>query len=128
MNINELTSSLYGANVRNINSNAYISKALGKSEHSEGTSEKFSDILSSFALSGDVDELTDSIKEIENGLDDENADSSAINKSNVMNILTDAEIAKEYLESKSGRNLIVSMAQNTIASIIAGNNGGDNNE
>lgn len=128
MNITELTSSLYGTNVRNINASGYASKVLNKTDKATNASDSFENILSSYALSGDADDLMDGINEVKqslDSLDEENTDNDAVNKSNVMNILTDAHVAKEYLESKSGRNLIVSMVENQIASIIAGN---DQNE
>lgn len=44
------------------------------------------------------------------------------NDPNVMSILTDADKAKEYLSSQSGRQLILDMAKNEIAGIITGSN------
>lgn len=132
MNVNELTSSLYGANMhstRNIGATGYTHKLLNKEGKAEGVSESFSDILSSYALSDNPEDIEDVVNGIQNSIksldEEDNSDSEGVNKGNVMNILTDAHVAKEYLESQSGRNLIVSMAQNQIASIIAGNN---NNE
>lgn len=42
-------------------------------------------------------------------------------KLDVMSILTDAEKAKEYLSSQSGRQVLARMAENQIAGIITGN-------
>lgn len=123
MNINELTSNVYGTNIRNIHNSNYAVRKNEQTGSAEST-QKFADILSDFALSGDTDDLADSIKEMQESLGEEEKDT--VDKSNVMNILTDAEIAKEYLESKTGRNLIISMVENEIAGIISGSNTDDN--
>lgn len=124
MNINELAINTYGSgasSIKSIQSTGYV-KPLKSAENSTKT-ENFSDILESYALSGDTDELIDSVKELQ--LEIEESRSDNVNKSDVMNILTDAHLAKEYMESTSGRNLIVSMIDNQIASIVSGNDKDD---
>lgn len=118
MNVNELTANLYGnygTEIRNIKSSIYSKKDAASEAGS--VTESFSDILSSYALSEDTDDLVDRIDELKSSLDEEDKDN--VDKSDVMNILTDVELAKEYLESKTGRNLIISMVENDIASIIS---------
>lgn len=119
MNINELSSSMYGNSIRSIQASGYDQKLIKKTGEESEKTESFEDILSSYALSGDTDDLAESIKNLSEEL--KSSESSSADKSDVMSIITDAHIAKEYLESKSGRNLIVSMAENSIASIVAGN-------
>ncbi len=107
MNINELTNSIYSSeagSVSGIKKAEDILKENVISESEKETVKDFAEILSSC---------------IQNNNDDDN-------NSNVMNILLDAQTSKEYLESKSGRNLIISMAENSISSIITGNNDNDN--
>lgn len=116
MNINELTSSIYGTNIGNIQFTQNSKKITDKD--SIPVSDSFADILSSYASSGDIDanEISELVNELEGSSLDIETDSN-----NITSILTDAHKAKEYLSSQTGRNLIISMVDNQIASIVSSN-------
>lgn len=120
MNVNELSSSLYGYQIGNMSLNQNSNKIVHAEAVKTASGQSFSDILSEYAINGDSDSLdVDTLKnELLESTEETNNSS---NTSDVMNILTDAEKAKEYLSSKSGMSLITSMIENNIASIISGN-------
>lgn len=117
MNINELTSSIYGTNIGNVQMTQNTRKVTDKT--TSEVNDSFANILSSYAINGesDIDEIQELVEEITDVTNlNEQADSN-----NLTDILTDAHKAQEYLNSKTGRNLLISMAENQIASIISNN-------
>ena len=122
MNVNELTSSIYGYQIGNHSINNNIKSLATKEETTTVDGQSFDDVLNAYALGeGDQDDLINAVKDYaDNTLKDDNSDKDKT--ADVMNILTDAELAKEYLSSKTGINVITSMIENEVASIISGNN------
>lgn len=139
MNINELSAHVHNNQFSQSHNSNHVHNHFASHEHVSSlshvkaqrnvenatttTSEKFEDILSSFTMSDNTEELSSKISELQKSLDVKNSENTdSVDKSDVMNILNDATLAKEYLENKTGRNLIVSMAQNQIAGIVSGSN------
>ena len=103
-----------------LNLNSDISSIMNSSDSSSLTdsfTESLSDTLSAQNLNRDtLEQLQDLAKSLTSDAmesDEETPD--------VMSILTDAEKAKEYLSSQSGRQVLARMAENQIAGIITGN-------
>lgn len=72
----------------------------------------------SFKISEDTD--TSEFADILTKIMDKDEDSE-ITSSDITSILLDSVKAKEYLENTSGRQLLISMSENSIAGIITGN-------
>lgn len=150
MNISELSASVYGTKHANVHSIASAASMHNNKVQNDTTiNNQFSNILAGYVNPSDmvtdiksddtltqissvlkdtlssseltpelieqIDDLTDSISALTYEQDEEN------NSMDVMSILTDAEKAKEYLSSKSGRQVIANMMDNQIAGIITGN-------
>lgn len=120
MNVNELTSHIYGTTASNL-TKANSTKIINNETASTTVNkETFAEILSSYSIEDtDVNELA---TELADAVNNKKTDSDNTNNHTVNDILLDVALAKEYLESQSGRQLIVSMAENSIANIISGNN------
>ena len=122
MNVTELAASIYNTNVSGL-SGINSEKVLGTDNKKENTVKSFEQILSSVTKNQDNEIPATDTEALEEMLDEIiSDDDDKIIPNSTTEILTDAQLAKEYLESRSGRNLIVSMAENEIAGIISGNN------
>lgn len=122
MNVNELASSIHHTPYSEISVSLSNASKLLNTENTASTatqkfSDIFSDILSGYKEDGDSDKLISAIENLTKSIDSLKA--TTHNDTDLMSILTDQEKAKEYLSSQSGRELIIEMAQNSIASIIS---------
>lgn len=122
MNVNELASSIHHTPYSEIsvslsNANKLLTTENTASTTAQKFSDIFSDILSGYTEDGDSDKLISAIENLTKSIDSLKATTQK--DTDLMSILTDQEKAKEYLSSQSGRELIIEMAQNSIASIIS---------
>lgn len=117
MNVNELASSVYGNYQTNINKSSLAKMQAAQSADTAS----FSDLLTSMITEGetDVDKIREEISSLSDSLLDKSTDTDS-DSVKVLDLLTDAEKAKEYLSSSSGRNLLLAMAQREISSIVTG--------
>lgn len=91
--------------------------SLESSAMTDSLSEALSNTLSAQDLSRDtLEQLQDLAESLTSGAMDRDDKAP-----DVMSILTDAEKAKEYLSSQSGRQVLARMAENQIAGIVTGN-------
>ncbi len=116
MNVNELASSVYGNYQTTLNKTSLLKL---KQNAEEADTESFADVLTGLVTekSADVASISDSVKEIADGLlslTEEDDDDST----KVIDLLSDAKKAQEYLSSQSGKNLLFAMAEREISSIV----------
>ena len=122
MNVNELVGSIHHTPYSDIsvslaNANNILTTENTASTVTQKFSDIFSDILSGYAEDGDSDKLISAIQDLTKSID--SLKTTNEKDTDIMSILTDQEKAREYLSSQAGRELIVEMAQNSIASIIS---------
>lgn len=129
MHVNELAGAIHHTHYpQHVVSLPHMSRQITASAQETETDSKtreFSEILSGYISDTEnegneelltaIQDLADSIESLKTKKYDEQ-------ETNVMSILTDQERAKEYLSHQSGRDLIVKMAENSIAGIISGAN------
>lgn len=118
MNINELSSMVHGTSQINTLGNYATSQANQKSITTI-SEESFENIFKTVLSEEDVDttKLSEEATKIKEAIYDI-ASSKEVDTSDVISILTDAEKAKEYLSSASGRELILAMSENLVSDII----------
>ena len=109
MNITELTNNVYRSDISSLKSIESISPQSIQSLDTDVIIESFEDVLE---------------EKLNSNSTNDNEKNTIAQTSDLNSILLDASSAKEYLESKTGRQLLVSMAENSIAQIITG---ADNN-
>lgn len=127
MNVNELAGAIHHTHYpQHAVSLPHMSRRISESSQTSETDTKtreFSAILSDYiADTEDIDnkELLTAIQDLADSIDSLKKDRYDRQETDVMSILTDQEKAKEYLSHQSGRELIINMAENSIAGIISG--------
>ncbi len=129
MNVNELAGTIHHTHyAKHAVSLPHTSRQITESTQETETNPKtkeFSDILSGYisdAANEDNKEILTAIKELADSIESLKTKNYNQQETDVMSILTDREKAREYLSHQSGRQLIIDMAENSIASIISGTN------
>ena len=129
MNINELAGTIHHTHYpQHVVSLPHMSRQISASQTETETDTKtreFSKILSDYISDteqGDSEELLTAIQDLADSIESLKTQRYDQQETDVMSILTDQERAKEYLSHQSGRQLLVNMAENSIASIISGTN------
>lgn len=129
MNVNELAGTIHHTHyAKHAVSLPHTSRQITESTQKTETDSKateFSDILSGYisdAANEDNKEILAAIKDLADSIESLKTKNYNQQETDVMSILTDREKAKEYLSHQSGRELIIGMAENSIASIISGTN------
>lgn len=129
MNINELAGTIHHTHYpQHVVSLPHMSRQIAASRTETETDTKtreFSKILSDYISDteqGDSEELLTAIQDLADSIESLKTKQYDQQKTDVMSILTDQERAKEYLSHQSGRQLLVNMAENSIAGIISGTN------
>ncbi len=129
MNVNELAGAIHHTHYpQHVVSLPHMSRQITEASleaEAEPKTREFSDILSDYisdAENEDNEELLAAIEDLTDSIESLKAKRYDAQETDVMSILTDREKAREYLSHQSGRQLIVNMAENSIASIISGTN------
>lgn len=129
MNVNELAGAIHHTHYpQHAVSLPHMSRQVLTSSQETETDAKtreFSAILSDYISdTEDIDnkELLTAIQDLADSIESLKAKKYDTQETDVMSILTDQEKAREYLSHQSGRELILNMAENSIASIISGTN------
>lgn len=129
MNVNELAGTIHQTHYpQHVVSLPHMSQKITASSQeaeAEPKTREFSAILSDYIAdveNEDNEELLTAIKDLADSIESLKTKKYDGQETDVMSILTDQEKAREYLSHQSGRELIVGMAENSIASIISGTN------
>lgn len=129
MNVNELAGTIHHTHyAKHAVSLPHTSRQITEATQEAGTNSKtkeFSDILSGYisdAANEDNKEILTAIKDLADSIESLKTKNYNQQETDVMSILTDQEKAREYLSHQSGRELIIGMAENSIAGIISGSN------
>ena len=127
MNVNELAGAIHHTHYpHHVVSLPHMSQRITASSQeaeAEPKTREFSAILTDYisdAEHEDNEELLTAIKDLADSIESLKTKKYDEQETDVMSILTDQEKAREYLSHQSGRQLIIDMAQNSIASIISG--------
>lgn len=127
MYVNELAGAVHNTHYpQHVVSLPHMNRQITASTQEAETDSKtrdFSDILSGYisdAADEDSEELLTAIKDLADSIESLKTKRYDSQETDVMSILTDQEKAREYLSHQSGRQLIVNMAENSIAGIISG--------
>lgn len=129
MNVNELAGAIHHTHYpQHVVSLQHTNRQITSSAQGTETDSKtreFSQILSDYISEtedNDNEELLTAIQDLADSIESLKAKKYDTQETDVMSILTDQEKAREYLSHQSGRELIVNMAENSIAGIISGTN------
>lgn len=129
MNVNELAGAIHHTHYpQHVVSLPHMSRRITASSQeaeAEPKTKEFSAILSDYisdAEHEDNEELLTAIKDLADSIESLKTKNYDEKETDIMSILTDQEKAREYLSHQSGRQLIIDMAENSIASIISGTN------
>lgn len=129
MNVNELAGTIHHTHYpQHVVSLPHMSQRITASSQeaeAEPKTKEFSAILTDYisdAEHEDNEELLTAIKDLADSIESLKTKKYDEKETDVMSILTDQEKAREYLSHQSGRQLIIDMAENSIASIISGTN------
>lgn len=127
MNVNELAGAIHHTHYpQHVVSLPHMSQRITASSQeaeAEPKTKEFSAILSDYisdAENEDNEELLTAIKDLADSIESLKTKQYDQQETDIMSILTDQEKAREYLSHQSGRQLIINMAENSIASIISG--------
>lgn len=129
MNVNELAGAIHHTHYpQHVVSLPHMSRQVltaSQKTETDAKTREFSAILSDYISdTEDIDnkELLTAIQDLADSIESLKAEKYDAQETDVMSILTDQEKAREYLSHQSGRELILHMAENSIAGIISGTN------